>query len=112
MIKLKPIYLSSVIFLILSLGTAGCAENYAHRTTSTQSTVDNGNGGTVTTTTPGVTPAATSTTTTTPGTSSTSTTSTTATTTHEGPVMTVFHAIGTVLAFPFFLIGNIIQTIL
>lgn len=79
----------------------GCAETTHHATTT--ETVQNSNGTGTNTTVTNTTPVSQN------STSSTSTTTTTQN--HQGAIGTVFHAIGAVLAFPFILIGNIIQAI-
>jgi hypothetical protein len=98
-IKYRFIHMSLALCLVMATGS-GCAST-THRTTTTETVKDSDNNSEV------AQPLVNQT-------SSTSTTSSTTTTKepeHRGVIGSVFHAIGAVLAFPFILIGNVIQAI-
>ena len=114
----KQLIYMSLSFCVLAAVGTGCAAT--HRSSVSETSVTSNNGGTITTTTPAVvtgsTVNGTTVTTTAPvATQHTTTSSTTTTTEHEpehrGVIGSVFHAIGAVLAFPFIVIGNVIQAI-
>jgi hypothetical protein len=104
---LKNIELSVLLCLFVLI--TGCVTaTHDHDAASSQTTTvhhSDNNGGVVTSSNTAVPVTNTATTT-----STTSTTNTTAVH-HEGVIGSVFHAIGAVLAFPFILIGNVIQAI-